>query len=90
MATNTPNYGFKKPAYTDPVDINDINGNFDKVDTELNSISYEVGNLSDLLNQINFSVDGGNLSDINLTSSFSDGGNFTDTTYSVSIDGGAF
>lgn len=43
MATNTPNYSFKKPGYTDPVDINDINGNFDKVDTELKSISDSFG-----------------------------------------------
>lgn len=32
---NTPNAGFKKPGYEDPVDIADINGNFDITDAHI-------------------------------------------------------
>lgn len=33
MATYTPNYNLKKPATTDVVNIADINGNMDIIDT---------------------------------------------------------
>ena len=39
MATNTTNFGLKKPAYTDTADIGDINGNMDKVDASLNGLA---------------------------------------------------
>jgi hypothetical protein len=39
MATNTPNLNLKKPAYTDPVDIADLNGNMDKIDQQIGSLS---------------------------------------------------
>ena len=35
MASYTPNYNLKKPAGTDVVDIDDLNGNMDIVDTQL-------------------------------------------------------
>ena len=38
MATNTTNYSLVKPAYDDAVDVADINGNMDKVDTALNGL----------------------------------------------------
>jgi hypothetical protein len=39
MATNTTNFGLKKPAYSDTADIADINGNMDKVDVSLNGLA---------------------------------------------------
>lgn len=39
MATTTTNYGLKKPEYSDTVDIGDINGNFETLDTELDKLS---------------------------------------------------
>ena len=35
MATYTTNYHLKKPASSDPVDIADLNGNFDILDEHL-------------------------------------------------------
>ena len=35
MATRTTHYGLIKPEGTDPVDIDDLNGNFDIIDTRL-------------------------------------------------------
>lgn len=32
---NTTNFNLKKPEYTDPVDIKDINDNMDIIDIEL-------------------------------------------------------
>jgi len=39
MATNTPNFNLVKPDLTDPVDIVQLNGNTDIIDTELGSLS---------------------------------------------------
>lgn len=39
MATTTTNYGLKKPEYSDTVDIGDINGNMDILDSELDKLS---------------------------------------------------
>lgn len=36
---NTPNYNLKKPAQTDVVNIEDLNSNFDTLDTELKKVS---------------------------------------------------
>jgi hypothetical protein len=38
MATNTPNFNLLKPDLTDNVDIDDLNGNMDIIDTELQTI----------------------------------------------------
>jgi hypothetical protein len=37
MATNTPNFNLVKPDLTDIVDIGDINGNMDIIDSALAS-----------------------------------------------------
>lgn len=42
MATTTTNFGLKKPAETDPVLIEDMNANMDKIDLELNSIETNI------------------------------------------------
>lgn len=42
MATYTPNYNFKKPDRTDTVNISDLNGNMDALDSELKSVSDRV------------------------------------------------
>jgi hypothetical protein len=42
MATNTPNLNLKKPSYTDPVDIADLNGNMDKIDQQIGILSNPV------------------------------------------------
>ena len=47
MATNTSNYSLVKPAYSDIADINDINGNMDKVDTALGALGDGFAIVSD-------------------------------------------
>lgn len=42
MATNTANLGLKKPAYTDPVDVQDFNNNFQKIDDSFGNLSNPV------------------------------------------------
>ena len=42
MASYTPNYNLKKPAGTDVVDIDDLNGNMDIIDTQLNSLNSKL------------------------------------------------
>ncbi len=42
MATNTPNYNLVKPGLNDNVDINEINGNMDIIDTSLKTIADSV------------------------------------------------
>lgn len=42
MATNTTNLGLKKPAYTDPVDVQDFNSNFDKIDDKIGNLSGSI------------------------------------------------
>lgn len=42
MATTTPNVGLTKPDYTDPVDIQVLNDNFDTIDYRLGSLSKKV------------------------------------------------
>lgn len=37
MSTTTTKYGLVKPELTDPADITALNGNWDKIDTELNN-----------------------------------------------------
>jgi hypothetical protein len=39
MATQTTNYGLKKPASTDDYNIQDANGNMDIIDTKLKQLS---------------------------------------------------
>ena len=48
MASYTPNYNLKKPAGTDVVDIADLNGNMDIVDTQLNSLNSKFTNYTDI------------------------------------------
>jgi hypothetical protein len=36
--TTTTNYGLKKPSYTDPADIDDLNDNADSIDTALHDL----------------------------------------------------
>ena len=45
MASYTPNYNLKKPAGTDVVDIDDLNGNMDIVDTQLASLNSNLQSL---------------------------------------------
>lgn len=51
MATYTTNYNLKKPADSDFINIADLNGNFDTIDTELKKrpVVDEDGKLSDSL-----------------------------------------
>ena len=42
MASYTPNYNLKKPADSDSYDIADHNGNMDKIDTALNTLSSNI------------------------------------------------
>lgn len=39
--TTTTNYGLKKPSYTDPADINDLNYNSDAIDSALHSLDTD-------------------------------------------------
>lgn len=39
MSTTTTNYGFIKPELTDTADITAMNGNWDKIDTQLGALS---------------------------------------------------
>lgn len=42
MSTTTPNFDLIKPELTDPADITAINGNWDKIDTELKELRQAV------------------------------------------------
>lgn len=55
MATNTPHYNLKKPAGTEDINVNDINGNMDKIDTAIwNTLTYRrTFGASDNLNLLN-------------------------------------
>ena len=39
--TTTTNYGLKKPSYTDPADVNDLNYNSDTIDSALHSLDTD-------------------------------------------------
>ena len=39
MATNTPNYNLKKPDPTDFIQVADLNGNFDIIDTKIKEVA---------------------------------------------------
>lgn len=39
MATTTTNYGFTKPATTDPLDVTVLNGDLDTIDSTLHSFA---------------------------------------------------
>lgn len=43
MATQTTNYGLKKPAYTDAADISVINENMDVIDAKMKEIDDKAG-----------------------------------------------
>lgn len=43
MATQTTNYGLKKPAYTDTADISVINENMDVIDAKMKEIENKAG-----------------------------------------------
>jgi hypothetical protein len=47
MATETTNYGLTKPEVTDPVDIIELNTNFDILDRELKRVDDLVSSLQD-------------------------------------------
>lgn len=42
MATYTSNFNLKKPATTEDIDVNDINGNMDTIDTALHKTNYKM------------------------------------------------
>jgi hypothetical protein len=42
MATNTPNYNLVKPDLVDIVDIADINGNMDILDTTIKAVADSI------------------------------------------------
>jgi hypothetical protein len=42
MATTTPNYDLVKPDFTDVVDISDINGNMDILDTTIKAVADSI------------------------------------------------
>lgn len=42
MASYTPNYNLKKPSGTDPVQISDINGNMEIIDTQLKATNDQI------------------------------------------------
>lgn len=46
MATNTPNYNLVKPAQTDFYNVNDFNGNSDKIDAALKALADLIGGIS--------------------------------------------
>lgn len=58
MASYTPNYNLKKPADADSYDIADHNGNMDKIDTALNTLSSKSLNKRTITGT---TTDGGNL-----------------------------
>jgi hypothetical protein len=39
--TTTTNYGLKKPSYTDPADVNDLNYNSDTIDSALHGLETD-------------------------------------------------
>ena len=43
MATQTTNYGLKKPAYSDTADIGVINSNMDIIDAKMKEIDNKAG-----------------------------------------------
>lgn len=56
MASYTPNYNLKKPAGTDVVDIADLNGNMDIIDTQLNSLNSNFATLGTIITGSNYST----------------------------------
>ena len=43
MATQTTNYGLKKPSYSDTADIGVINSNMDVIDAKMKEIDDKAG-----------------------------------------------
>lgn len=67
MASYTPNYNLKKPAGTDPVQISDINGNMDIIDTQLKATNDQIVPVditSSLSCEANVSIDAGGVYEI--------------------------
>lgn len=56
MATTTSKYGFIKPQLTDAADITATNGNWDKIDTELNNLKTTDTQLSQRIESVNSSA----------------------------------
>lgn len=59
MATRTRNYNLIKPEGTDLVDIDDLNGNFDAIDTQLKANADAAAGKQDALTFDDTPVRGG-------------------------------
>lgn len=66
MATYTDNYNLIKPDYNDDADINDLNINFDVLDTQIKSISDSAATATAELAEI---IDGGAKNKLNISKS---------------------
>lgn len=53
MATTTTKYGFIKPQLTDAADITATNGNWDKIETELDSLTTTNTTLDNKIDGVN-------------------------------------
>ena len=58
MATETTNYNLKKPAQTDPYNVDDFNDNMDKIDAALKANAAGTANAgnADMITKTNVSV----------------------------------
>lgn len=66
MATYTDNYNLIKPDYNEDADINDLNSNFDVLDTQIKSISDSAATATAELAKI---IDGGAKNKLNISKS---------------------
>lgn len=66
MATYTDNYNLIKPDYNDDADINDLNSNFDVLDTQIKSIFDSAATATAELAEI---IDGGAKNKLNISKS---------------------
>lgn len=66
MATYTDNYNLIKPDYNDDADINDLNSNFDVLDTQIKSISDSAATATAELAEI---IDSGAKNKLNISKS---------------------
>lgn len=64
MATYTDNYNLIKPDYNEDADINDLNSNFDVLDTQIKSIFDSAATATAELAEI---IDGGTKNKLNIT-----------------------
>lgn len=57
MATQTTNYGLKKPAYTDAADISVINENMDTIDAKMKEIEDKAGSGGGVSSGVSYSTE---------------------------------